>query len=265
MFAIFVVLIALFIIGWLGFRVRAKPFIVPTQQSRDLGKVRAPQNLPQPVCRYMQTLFGDEIPVVDTAVISGWVQLRIAGIPLKGRFQIYHNAGRDYYHHIQITWFGIPVMSVHERFMNGEAVMALPGNHIENDAHTNAAALQGLWAESVWLPMILFTDPRVGWEAIDTNTARLIIPGAAHEEHLTVGFDPENGMLATIDTMRYQQAGNSERLRWHTRSLKWESMNAILIPVLSELRWENDQPWAVWHVEDVRYNVDVSERFAHFG
>jgi hypothetical protein len=42
-------------------------------------------------------------------------------------------------------------------------------------------------------------------------------------------------------------------------------MNGIRIPVVISTQWGDDKPWALWSVDDVIYNLDVSRRFATFG
>jgi hypothetical protein len=38
-----------------------------------------------------------------------------------------------------------------------------------------------------------------------------------------------------------------------------------MLPSVAELQWGNDDPWATWDVEAIRYNIDLSARFAQFG
>lgn len=263
---IVIVLLALAGIVWLGFRVQPRPFPPPRQQSADRGSVARLEGLPAPVARCVQSVFsGGPIPRVETALVMGRARLRFMGIRFPARFKFYHIAGEGYYHYIQLTWFGRPIMTVNERYLDGVSILDLPVGRVENDPKVNAAANLGLWAESIWLPSLLFSDPRLRWEAVDENTARMVVPGAAPEEVFTVRFDPESGLIASMVALRYQQPTSTERTPWHNRALKWGRHNGIRLPVLAELQWDTAVPWAVWDVETVLYNVEVKGRMTQFG
>ena len=66
---IIVGLLAVLGLGWLGLQIRPRPFDPVAEDSADLGTVPLPTDLPAPVYRHFQIVFGDEVPVVKTAVI----------------------------------------------------------------------------------------------------------------------------------------------------------------------------------------------------
>jgi len=39
----------------------------------------------------------------------------------------------------------------------------------------------------------------------------------------------------------------------------------VMVPVEAETQWDDNDPWAVWHIDDILYNIDVSARLAEFG
>ncbi len=247
-----------------GFRVRPKSYAVPAPKTPHYSTVNIPSDLPAPVSRYAEAVFGTEIPVIKSALLIGRVDLRLGRIPMRGRFKIYHEAGSSYYHLIEVTWFGFPIMTVNERYHNGEAILALPVGRVENNPKVNDSANLGLWAESLaWLPSILFTDDRVQWESVDDHTARLIVPNS--EVAFTVCFDPYTGLFAEATTLRYRDKNDNNRLRWTNRVTRWSEMNGIQIPLVAETQWGDEKPWAVWHTEAVIYNLDVSARLNQFG
>lgn len=262
---IFAALLVLVGGAWLGTRFNFKGFDIPAQSGNDLGTVPPPADLPAPVARFVDVIFGDEIPVVESALVMGTADLTFAGITFPARFKFYYDAGRAYYHYIQLGWYGIPIITVNERYMDGVGMLDIPGSLIENDPNTNASANMGLWAEAIWVPSILFTDPRVRWEAVDDTTAHLIIPDAAPEEVFTVHFDPQTGLISEMRSMRYQNPDSTERTLWINRMLAWRDFDGVMIPNEAKLQWADAAPWATWHVEAVLLNVDVSERMARFG
>ena len=259
---IVVVLVGL---GWLGTRVNLRSFAVPPLESRNLGTIPLPTDLPAPVARYAAAVFGEAIPIVESSLVIGTAQATFNGITLPARFKFYHESGRNYYHYIQAGWFGLPLATVNERYLDGIGILDIPGQYVENNAEVNAAANQGLWSEHIWSPSVWFTDPRIRWEAVDDNTARLIIPNAADEEVFTVRFDPDTHLITEMSTLRYRNPGDTARTPWTPRIHEWQAFNGVMVPSVSSLQWGNDAPWVTWRVEAVLYNVDVSARLAQFG
>jgi hypothetical protein len=263
--AVVVILVALVGAAWLGTRVSLQSFDVPELESRDLGSVPPPENLPAPVARYVALAFGGEIPIVESALVIGSGEATFNGLTLPIRFKFYHDAGHAYYHFIQAGWFGQPLLAVNERFLEGVSILDIPGQYVEDNPEINASANQGMWSEAIWLPSIWFTDERVRWEAIDDNSARLVIPDAADEEAFTVSFDPQTHLIDHLTTLRYQSPGDTERTLWTPRILEWDRFNGVIVPSSSTLQWGSAAPWVEWHVETVLYNVNVSARLAQFG
>jgi hypothetical protein len=228
--------------------------------------VPLPADLPEVVRRYGQAVFGDSVPVVESAVVVGRATIRRNGMALPARLKIYYDASGDYYHYFEVTWFGYPVMTVNERYLDGVSILDLPGEYVENDEKINRSANQGFWGEVLaWVPSIVFTDERIRWEAISDTSARLILPDADAEEMFTVSFDPETGLITDINALRYQDSRSIDRSRWSNRTMEWGEMNGIQVPVRAQTQWNDEPPWAEWHIEQIIYNTDVSRRFSQFG
>ncbi len=254
------ILVVLAVTGWLGLQVQPKPFPAYPEQTPALNTVELPADLPAPVARYYETIVGNRIPVIESAVISGRGKLRVFGLRFPARFRFTHIAGQGYRHYIEATIFGYPVMKVNEWYLDGKARMELPVGVIENEPKVDMAANLGLWAESVWLPSIFITDPRVRWEAIDDTTARLVVPFGDEEDTFTVMFDPETGLMRTMEAMRYKEATDEAKIPWRNEPLGWQIFHGVMIPSPAATTWlDEGTPWAVWTIEDVVYNVDVSE------
>lgn len=259
------VLVGMAGVGWLGFQVEGQGFGVPSGATRDLGKAALPSTLPELVTCYARAIAPEGLPVVETALVIGKAKLTFNGLTFPARFKFYHDAGNAYYHHIQLLWFGLPILTVHERYRDGAAEMALPMGEIVNEPKANAAALMGLWAEAIWFPTTLLTDPRAHWTAASDHSTTLLVDGMAKEETFTVRFDAESGLIRDFTSLRYKQPGDQHRTLWFNEVLNWGNFNGVRAPSVAQIRWGNDVPWAKWQVEQVLCNVNVSERLAAFG
>ena len=249
-------------LGWLGLKIKPKPFQPYPEQTPPLETVRLPEGLPAPVERFFSTVYGDEVPVIETVVITGRATISPFGIKFPARFIFVHNAGQDYRHYIEATWFGIPFMKVNERYLNGKSLFELPViGSIDDDPSTNQAANLAIWAEAAWFPSIWVTDPRVRWEAVDENTALMFVPYGAEEENFVMRFNPETGLLDTMEAMRYRDNGpEAKKILWITRNEEGPSLEGSKLSAVGSATWlDQGKPWAVFTLEDAAYNVDIQE------
>ena len=111
------------LVGVIGVGLLIPPASLPPFGGRSADPVRQPLpgTLPAPVGRFFRQVYGDEIPIIVSAVISGRGRIRVAGIAFPARFRFIHEAGRGYRHYIEATVFGLPVMKVNEHYLDGEA------------------------------------------------------------------------------------------------------------------------------------------------
>lgn len=258
---IIIAIVTIFLIGWLGLQFKPRSFQSYSEQPPELEIIPLPDGLPAPVERFYKTIYGDKIPVIETAVIQGRAVLSPFGVKMPSRFIFVHNAGKDYRHYIEATWFGMPIMKINEGYVDQESFFEGPMGNIYNDASTNQAANLAVWAEAVWFPSIWLTDERVRWEPVDEKTALLFIPFENQEENFIVRFDPETGLLDTLEAMRYRDAGpQAEKILWITKSLHGKYIEGTQISAVGSATWlDQGKPWAVFTLEEVKYNVDVSE------
>lgn len=254
-----ITLVVLVVLGWLGLKIKPKSFDAYPSQPPDLESIPLPEELPAPVDRFYRAVYGDRIPVIESAVISGLAQMRLLGITFPGRFRFTHIAGQDYRHYIEATLFGLPIMKVHEYYLDGKSRVELPFGVVEGESNIDQAANLGLWAESlVWLPAILITDPRVSWESIDDNTALVRVPFGEVEETFVARFDPQTGMLRFLEVMRYKEAADERKTLWINQARQWCDIAGHTVTAICTTSWiDEGTPWAVWVLEEVVYNADV--------
>ena len=257
---ILIVLAALILIGWLGLQVKSTPFPAFAQKSAPITTIPLPAGLPAPVERFYRAVYGEQIPVINSVVMTGKATIRRGGISMPGRFRFTEDAGRGYRHYIEVTWFGLPIMQVNERYLDGIALGELPGGVISEGAKVDQAANLGMWAEMSWVPAVFLTDPRVRWEPVDDATAILIVPFENDEERFITRFDPQNDMLYMMEVMRYKDQSSPAKTLWITESKIYGKLEGTPLAVQGAATWMDDgKPWAYFTIEELELNVDVSQ------
>ncbi len=252
------VLLSLLLLGWVGLQTEPAPFPPLAEPAAALETVPLPEGLPPPVERFYRTLYGSDLPRIESAVISGRGTMRIGGITFPVRFRFTHETGRNYRHYIETTFFGLPVMTVNEYYINGTARLELPFGVVEGPKVDQGANL-ALWAEDVWMPAVWTTDPRARFEPVDEHTAELVVPFGDAEERIILHFDPETALLQTMQSMRYKGEESETRTLWLNEVGEWSWIDGRLVPGAVAIAWGDEaSPWAMLTTEEVAYNVQDS-------
>ena len=220
-----------------------------------------PDSLPEPVRRWLSGVYGTEVPVVRSVVVTGRARIKPFGVWLPARFRFAHDAGQGYRHYIEATWFGRPFLAVNERFLDGEALMEIPVVGTDSGPKLAQAATLGMWAElATAAPSVLVTDPRVRWRPLDDLTATLTVPapGDSHES-MTVRFDERTGALRSLEGWRYRSSKDPEKLLWIAAVEADPRVGPYRLPAVGTATWaDQGEPWARFVTEDIRTDVDVA-------
>lgn len=260
LFGIIIVVIILVLLVWIGLKIKPRPFEALPGQAVDLETIPLPDGLPTPVERFYRTVYGNEVPVIESAVVTGRAHMRISGITFPARFRFSHITGQDYCHYIETTIFGQPVFKVNESYINGRSVMELPFGTIEDDPKVNQGANLGLWAETLWFPSVFLTDARVRWESMDEATALLFVPFGDEEQTFVVRFDPETYLVQYLEAMRFKGAESDTKILWIDEAIHWSMLGGNLTATTASATWfDEGTPWAVFEVEEIVYNQDLGE------
>lgn len=254
--------------GWIGIQIRPKSFSPIQEENLPFKTIPLPDGLPAPVERFYTTVYGDEIPVIETVVILGRGILKpFMNISIPARFVFVHNAGKDYRHYFEATFFGIPVLRVNEGYIDRESFFESPMASIANDPNSNQAANLTVWAEAMWFPALWLTDPRVHWEALDENTALLYVPFENDEENFLVRFNPETGLIDSMETMRYRDTGEDQpKILWILRNEHREPLVEGDLRSIGSAMWlDQGSPWAYFDAEEITLNVDISNQIHQSG
>jgi len=123
---VLIVLVTLALFLWLGLQIQPAPFTAPELPVAEIKTIPLPEGLPAPVERYYRVVYSEQIPVIDTVVIAGRGRIRPFGIWLPARFVMVHNAGRDYRHYFEATFFGMPFLRVNEGYLGGQSFFESP-------------------------------------------------------------------------------------------------------------------------------------------
>lgn len=251
-------------VGWLGLQVAPAPPPPHPGETPELDEIELPPGLPEPVRRYYRATVGREVPKTETAVVWGRGEFRLNGVWFPARFGAYYDvSGRAFRRDMELTWFGRPVFRGRDTFIGGKGVLRITGlfgilDLTYEGEKVDQGANLAMWGEILcYAPSALLLDPRVRWEPIDANTARLVVPFGEGEDSLRVEFDPRTGLMTQMSGMRYR-GEEREKTPWRGEGSSWRAVRRIETPHRLTATWEDQgEPYVVLDLEGAEYNVDV--------
>ena len=166
-----------------------------------------------------------------------------------------------------VAWAGLPFLRVNEGIVDGASFFESPMGNSRDDPNTNQGANLALWAEAGWFPSILATDPRVRWQAIDERTALLFVPYGDETENFVVRFNPDSGLIDTMEARRFREAGEGKpKILWITRNEAIGETRKGTVLARGSATWlDQGKPWAFFDLETAAYNADIDEYLAARG
>jgi hypothetical protein len=238
--AVAAVAAALVFLGWLGLRLQPSAYPPFEAEAPPLETRPLPGALPVPVERFYRQKYGDEVPVITSAVVSGRGRMAPFGVALPMRFRMLYAVGQDYRSEFQATFYRFPVMSAIETYIDGHGLGRMPMG-IDEGAWFDQAVNVRVWCELLeWMPAALLSDTRVAWEPVDDSLALLRVPLGDGYERVVVRFDPATGRLLYFEAMKGRTP--TEKLLW---------VNGIWV--------DQGKPWITLNIEELLYNVPVAD------
>ncbi len=260
------ILLAAGLLVWLGLQIQPRSFSpyaedIPSESASQVKTMHLPAGLPAPVERFYRSVYGEQVPVIETAVIQGrGIMKPFMNIPIPARVVFVHTAGKDYRHYFEATWFSIPLLKVNEGYIDGESFFESPMGSYYDEQNANQGANLALWAEANWFPALWLTDGRVRWEPVDKNSALLTVPFEDRQESFIVRFNPQTNLIDQMEAMRYRDLGQGQpKILWIVKNEPGQPVADTKIPSASSVMWlDQGKPWAYFNLEDLVYNADVS-------
>lgn len=254
------IVVVLILIGWGGLQVKPPPFSLQMEHGKPINYRSLPDSLPAPVQKFYNNLYGDSIPVVNSAIITGRGEMRINGITFPARYCFVHDAGEAYRHYFELTLWGFPILKVNEYYLDGKARLELPFGTVADEPKVDQGANLALWGEALWYPSVFVTDSRIQWKQSDQHQTTVSVPYGNRHQDIRIRFDTTNGLPDAIEAMRYKESDSEEKTLWTVRMRGWETVNRFKLFTGFSITWfDEGAPWATFEVDSVAYNKSVRE------
>ena len=223
------------------------------------GSVAAMIDQPARVVRF-RALVADGAPrAVETVAIETTAWMRrpwMPRIPLEIRMA--HRLGYEFVHDIRVGRGHLSFRFGLDAYVGGHGLMKI-GPSVQTGVEFDQGALIALWGEALCFPAAWENRTDIRWEAVDENTARLIVPGPEGEIPITVGFDADTGYPAYCTADRYKATG--PKVGWTGMFSDWRRFErGVLAPGRFQVQWADEPyPWIEIETTSLSVNAPVSD------
>jgi hypothetical protein len=219
-------------------------------------------SLPEPVQRFVELVSGVGTPTISTLVLEtdAWMRRpKLPPIPLAIRMS--HRLGEAFVHRICVGRGPCSIPFGMDAFVDGHGLMKI-GPAVEVGPTYDEGALIAMWGEALVFPSAWLHRRDVRWDAVDADTAVLVVSAERGEIPLTVAFDSSVGFPVSCEADRPRGAG--PRAHWTGRWSRWRPTRAgILAPSWMNVQWADEaRPWLELRVTSIELNGPVERDLA---
>ena len=261
-FWIFGILITLFVIGIVGILIPDRALRIENLKPRDLGTFRLSDSLPAPTRDYYLAAIGQELPIIDSALLWGRAKIKLAGFRIPIRWKQYFKAGKSFQWLAEITWFGITIFKADDQYIDKRGRMII-GKKIFEGEDFDQGENARLWAEHVYLSSALLSDTRVRWAEIDSLTFKMIYPFNETAEEAVISIDPSTHLITRMGLQR-TIAGKTGKSPWNIVYGNYEKHSGISIPIEVKVANGEEFYYELTNLDGIVYNIIPPEEFQQF-
>jgi hypothetical protein len=192
--------------------------------------------------RYVEALgTGGRVELVELAGQGGVRQELIgrSGFWFPVVWEGYLVPGREFVWVARVRLLGFPLMRAGDEFKDGKGRMRVGRRILDGDGY-DRAEYTVLWTWTLLLaPQEAQARADVIVEAAGADAARVSFPFRTETWECTLRFAPEDGLLRTIETHRFEPRSRHTR-RWSAEVEQWRSSGETWRPAVVLTRWEGN-------------------------
>jgi len=213
------------------------------------------KKLPKPVQRYFKYSLEENQPYI------GHVRLKHSGFfRLKPDKKWMSIRGEEYFttQKIGFVWFGkLPLFSVIDQYINGKGSLVAKFFSLIKVADAKGKKIdQGellRWlGEAPWYPTALLPSSNIKWEAINNNSATVILSNNGLTVRGVFYFN-EKGQITKFTSRRYKE---DTLENWTGYYKNYKKINGMQIPYDVEVVWNlksSDFSYARFNIDEIKY------------